>query len=337
MPGATQLEQALGTTLGRSTVDVVTTMPGWLLEANAVLHPRGSEYDTQYVIDGMPLYDNRSIAFAPAFENSEFEAVNILTAGIPAEYGRRLGGVIALDTRRVGYLGHRSEVDLQGGSYDTYIGSFSHQYSNDKTAVLARAFKAATPAAIWIRRRSRISPTRRAPAASTRVSSTTSAIATASRSISARTAPASWCRTIWCNKPPANARTAGRGETAGQIHYQHIFSSRTLGSLRGMVRDLTSELWSNELSTPVYVQQDRGFREGAVIGDVTVESERHTLKFGGDLRVNNIRESVPARRTATSFPNSRWIFATTGAAPKSDCSCRTSFDRQFRRQPGGAL
>ena len=133
--GREQLQQALGTTLGRSTVDVITTMPGWLLEANAVLHPRGSEYDTQYVIDGMPLYDNRSIAFAPAFENSELEAVKIMTAGIPAEYGRRLGGVIALDTRRVGGSGHASEVDFQTGSYGTTIGSLNHQYRADRTAV----------------------------------------------------------------------------------------------------------------------------------------------------------------------------------------------------------
>jgi hypothetical protein len=97
--GREQLQQTLGTTLGRSTIDVITTMPGWLLEANAVLHPRGSEYDTQYVIDGMPLYDNRSIAFAPAFENSEFEAVNVMTSGIPAEYGRRFGGSAVLGMR----------------------------------------------------------------------------------------------------------------------------------------------------------------------------------------------------------------------------------------------
>jgi hypothetical protein len=51
-----QLDQALGTTLGRSTIDVITTMPGWLLEANAVLHPRWSENDPQYEIDGMPIY-----------------------------------------------------------------------------------------------------------------------------------------------------------------------------------------------------------------------------------------------------------------------------------------
>ena len=79
-------------------------------------------------------------------------------------------------------------------------------------------------------------------------------------------------------------------ETAGQVHYQRTFSSRTLGSVRGMVRDLTAGLWSNTLSTPIYAEQERGFREGAVIGAMTVEHERHTLKFGGDIRVNDIRE-----------------------------------------------
>jgi hypothetical protein len=47
---------------GRSLPDLVNTQPGWLREANGVLHPRGSEYQTQYVLDGLPLTDNRSPA-----------------------------------------------------------------------------------------------------------------------------------------------------------------------------------------------------------------------------------------------------------------------------------
>src|ERR1035438_10813748 len=45
---------------GRSLIDLVDAQPGWLLEANGVLHPRGSEYQVQYVVDGMPLMENRS-------------------------------------------------------------------------------------------------------------------------------------------------------------------------------------------------------------------------------------------------------------------------------------
>jgi hypothetical protein len=285
-----RLEQALGTTLGRSTIDVVTTMPGWLLEANAVLHPRGSEYDTQYVIDGMPLYDNRSIAFAPAFENSEFEAVNVLTAGIPAEYGRRLGGVIALDTRRVGFRGHRSELDLQGGSYDTYLGSLTHQYNKGATAVSLGLRGGHTSR--YLDPPSLENFTNKASSGGVN--------ARLEHDIGDRDRVSFYLRSNRTGflvpndlaQQEAGQRQDRRaGETAGQVHYQHTFSGRSLGSLRGMVRDLSSELWSNTLSTPVYVQQDRGFREGAVTGEITLESERHTFKFGGDLRTSNIREN----------------------------------------------
>ena len=288
--GREQLERTPGTTLGRSTVDVITTMPGWLVEANAVLHPRGSEYDTQYVIDGMPLYDNRSIAFAPAFENSELEAVNIMTAGIPAEYGRRLGGVIALDTRRVGSPGHASEFDFQTGSYATTMGSLNHQYRADRTAVSLGVHAGYTER--YLDPPSLENFTNKASAGGFN--------ARLERDLSDQDQLTFYFRqnhTGFLVPNDLTQQAAGQrqdrtsAETAGQIHYQHVFSSHALGSVRGMVRDLTAKLWSNPLSTPVYVEQNRGFREGALVGSFTIENEHHTLKFGGDLRISDIRET----------------------------------------------
>src|SRR5260370_33509065 len=37
---------------GRDLSDLVEDLPGWLYEGNGVLHPRGSEYDVQYVVNG---------------------------------------------------------------------------------------------------------------------------------------------------------------------------------------------------------------------------------------------------------------------------------------------
>ena len=288
--GREALTRGLGTTLGRSTVDVVTTMPGWLLEANAVLHPRGSEYDTQYVVDGMPVYDNRSIAFAPAFESEDFESVTVYTAAIPAEYGRRLGGVIALDTRRARGLGPRSSLHLQSGSYGTRIGSLSHQFSRRGTELsfglhggmtdryldppsLENFTNSGSSGGINVRfardlgRRDRIS-------------------------LYARNSRTGFMVPNDLVQQEAGQRQDRRSsESAGQIHYQRVASARTLVSLRGMVRDLSSALWTNDLSTPVYVLQDRGFREGTVLGDVSFEGERHTLKVGGDARWSAIREA----------------------------------------------
>lgn len=288
--GRLGLNRSPGTTLGRSTIDVVTTLPGWLLEANAVLHPRGSEYDTQYVIDGMPLYDNRSIAFAPAFENDEFEAVNVLTAGIPAEYGRRLGGVIALDTRRAERRGHHTALDLQAGGYGTYFGSMSHQFAADRTSLSIGLQAGITDR--YLDPPSIENFTNRASAGGVN--------ARLAHDLSPRdqlTAYLRYNRTGFLVPNDLKQQAAGQrqdrrmGEMAGQIHYQRTISSRTLGSVRGMIRDLSSELWSNPLATPVHVGQDRGFREAAVVGDITVDHHRHTLKFGSDVRINDIREA----------------------------------------------
>ena len=65
--------------------------PGWLLEANGILHPRGSEYQVQYVFNGVPLADIRAPGFAPDFDADSVQTMSIMTGGYPAEYGRKLG------------------------------------------------------------------------------------------------------------------------------------------------------------------------------------------------------------------------------------------------------
>src|SRR5713226_9034128 len=114
---------------GRSVIDLVNMQPGWLLEANGVLHPRGSEYSVQYVVDGIPLYDNRSPAFAQSLGVEEFESMNVRTAGYPAEFGRKLGGVIEVATERDARRGLHGKAILEGGSFDHRTGFGSLRYS----------------------------------------------------------------------------------------------------------------------------------------------------------------------------------------------------------------
>ena len=114
--GSQQIEDRMGSLPGRSVQDLVNSQPGWLYEGNAVLHPRGSEYQTQFVIDGIPLTDNRSPSFGPEIEADDLDSVSIYTAGIPAEYGRKMGGVIELNTRRETADGLHGQVVVSGGS-----------------------------------------------------------------------------------------------------------------------------------------------------------------------------------------------------------------------------
>lgn len=284
-----QLAESLGTTLGRSTIDVVTTLPGWLLEANAVLHPRGSEYDTQYVVDGMPVYDNRSIGFAPAFETSEFESVSVMTAGIPAEYGRRLGGVIALDTRRVGRIGHSTEFDAQFGTYANRAGSIRHQFRTGRTSISVGGHGGYTERYLDPPSIENFTNKATSGGFNFRIDHDLT-----SRDRLTGYLRSSETRFLVPNdlvqQGEGQRQDRFGGETSAQVHYQRIFSPGVLGTFKFMFRDLTAQLWSNPQSTPVFVEQDRGLKEGAFVANLTIENEFQTLKFGGDLRITDIRE-----------------------------------------------
>src|SRR5258708_14894923 len=104
---------------GRELFDMVAELPGWVYEANGVLHPRGSEYDVQFLLDGLPLTQNRSPAFAPSFDAEDVESLRVLTASYPAEYGRKLGGVVEVTTEKEFPAGFSGNIEMVGGSFST--------------------------------------------------------------------------------------------------------------------------------------------------------------------------------------------------------------------------
>src|ERR1700723_4224003 len=122
--GSDLIQNRLSSIPGRSLQDLVNSQPGWIYEGNAVLHPRGSEYQTQFVVDGIPLTDNRSPSFGPAIGANDVDSMTIYTAGIPAEFGRKMGGVIEVNTLKDTKQGLHGQAVLSGGSFDT-AGAFA--------------------------------------------------------------------------------------------------------------------------------------------------------------------------------------------------------------------
>src|ERR1700733_2694571 len=128
--GSRMIQDRLSSLPGRSIQDLVNSEPGWLYEGNAVLHPRGSEYQTQFVVDGIPLTDNRSPSFGPEpAEADDVESLTIYTAGIPAEFGRKMGGVVEVNTLKNQDPGFHGELTLFGGRYDTAGIESQEQYT----------------------------------------------------------------------------------------------------------------------------------------------------------------------------------------------------------------
>src|SRR2546427_13127701 len=116
------LEDLASAAPNRAVVNLVNTQPGWVLEANGTLHPRGSEYDVQYIIDGVPCYDNRSPAFAQSINIDEFESLNVRTSGYPADFGLKLGGVIETASNEDIRPGLHGQVSLPEGSFQNRSG-----------------------------------------------------------------------------------------------------------------------------------------------------------------------------------------------------------------------
>src|SRR5256886_10590471 len=114
---------------GRELLDLVAEQPGWVYEANGVLHPRGSEYDVQFVVDGLPLTQNRSPAFAPSFDAGDVESLRVLTASFPAEYGRKLGGIVEVTTKKDVPAGWHGRLEAGGGSFSTLNGAAGISYA----------------------------------------------------------------------------------------------------------------------------------------------------------------------------------------------------------------
>ena len=298
--GKQQLAEARQSVPGRTALELVETQPGWLLEANGVLHPRGSEYSTQYVIDGIPITDNRSPGFAPAVETEELEAMRVFTAGYPAEYGRKLGGVVEVDTADDTRSGVHGKAVLGGGSYGTADGFASLQGRLGRTWASLGVTGALTDRYLDPPVEENYSNHASNTGVMTRIDSDLTPqdrIGAYLHSMRTRfLAPNETFQEL------AGQRQDRRNaETMGRFTYQRVVSPAMLASARVMVRDLGSELWSNPLSTPVQAWQQRGFRESYANLQLAWSRGPHELKAGGETVFTSIHEGFQYRITDPGF------------------------------------
>jgi outer membrane receptor for Fe3+-dicitrate len=306
--GLQTIQNRLTALPGRSMQDLVNSEPGWLYEGNAVLHPRGSEYQTQFVVDGIPLTDNRSPSFGPEIEADDVESLDIYTAGIPAEFGRKMGGVVEVNTLKSADAGFHGQLTLFGGSYDTagintqdqYIwnkntfslsasgnmtdhylnpvvpenytnngttGSFSLSYERDLTQkdrltliVRHELARYAIPNEL--------------------VQQNGAYLPNANNTTGCPPVPPADEPSDCVFIPGGQLQTGDNFETMGSITYQHTFSSNTIGVLRGMSRDNSTDFYSNPASWPLIATNHNDFKEIYFNGSFSVHHGRQEFKAG---------------------------------------------------------
>jgi len=288
--GSQAIENRQSSIPGRSVVDLVDTQPGWLYEGNDVLHPRGSEYQVQFVVDGVPLTDNRSPSFGPDIEADDVQSLSIYTANFPAEYGRKMGGVVEVDTARDNRRGWHGKLVATGGSFGTADGYGQAQYGWGKNALSFTADGAATS---WYE-----NPV--VPQNYSNTGTTSDFSAHYERDLTDRDRVGLIVRREQTEFDVPNEQVqqqAGQRqnrnnkESLAVFSFQHIFSPEILGDFHAMLRQDSDGFWSNSLSTPVVTFQNRGFREGYAKATAAVHHGRQEWKAGVEADFTPLHEA----------------------------------------------
>jgi hypothetical protein len=297
--GRQSIDQQMAAQPGRNLSDLVNQQPGWLYEANGVLHPRGSEYDVQYIFDGLPLTQNRSPAFAPEFDADDVESMRVLTATFPAEYGRKLGGVVEVTTVKDVPDGIHGQLDLNGGSFSSISSSaaVSYAFGQNRLSVSGNGFhtdRYLDPPVL-----ENFANLGNAGGFSASYEREFSGSDRLRFTIIHNTA-----RFLVPNElvqqQAGQRQDITNQETSGQVFFQHTISPNLFLSLSGSVRDASADLTSNPSATPVIVSQSRGYREGYARADLSGHKGRHNWKTGVDSFFTPVHEALSYTITAAT-------------------------------------
>jgi hypothetical protein len=109
----------------RGIESALTSLPGFAQNANGAIHPRGAHNQMTYVVDGLPISDQLTGAFANALDGGLVQAAQLWTGNIPAEFGGKVSGVVVITSQSGAGTGRplSGEVTLAGGGFGTWQGA----------------------------------------------------------------------------------------------------------------------------------------------------------------------------------------------------------------------
>lgn len=293
----TLIERQAGAAPSRGIEAIVASAPGIATDDNGRLHPRGSESQVQYVVDGVPITDNLSAIFSTSLDARTLRTAEVLTGGIPAEFGDKLAGVINVNTRSGLETPTQGGISISGGSFSTGEVGADFSTRTKKFGFL------------------------------TNLSATTSQRFLDPPTLEnfhnfGRTGKGFFRLDYQFDQNNSLRGTFLLGgsnfqvpnrleqEFAGQsqrqrlrdnsefITFQHIFSSNTLGQFSFFNRSGTARLTSNPESTPVAAFQDRTLQNIGGIATLSTTQGGHNIKFGGQFTITPVRENFSFYPTA---------------------------------------
>lgn len=285
------LVRQLGALPSRGLEKMLESVQGVVADDNGRIHARGSESNVQTVINGIPVTDNLSAIFSTSFDPRAASHVEVITGGVPAEFGDKLGAVVNVTTRSgldmpisggiTGTVGSFTTGDVAAhfgghvknfGWYTTVAGSSSHRYLDPPTLENFH-----------------------------NVGRTANNLTTLDYNPTTSDFLKLTLMVGGANFQVPNRRDQ---EVAGQdqrqlqrsysafLSWQHLFSPTLIGEVSGFYRTSTAELRSNPHSTPVVAFQDRRLTNYGFISSLSYAGRGHTFKTGVQLTRTPLREDL---------------------------------------------
>jgi Carboxypeptidase regulatory-like domain len=120
----------------RAFEQIVLSAPGFSQDENGRYHFQGGHSQQLLVIDGQPIGDQIGVTFSNSLNPSISQEIEIVTGGIPAEYGEKANGVINLTTRSaLGQNGWKGDAGIGAARFSTQEGSVAVGHGSSRSGL----------------------------------------------------------------------------------------------------------------------------------------------------------------------------------------------------------
>jgi hypothetical protein len=286
----TLLERPVGAAPSRAIESMVASAPGFVTDDNGRMHPRGSESQVQYVVDGVPVTDNLSAIFSTSLDARTLRTVEVLTGGIPAEFGDKLAGVINVNTRSGLEGPTQGGLSLSGGSFST--GEIAADF-----ATHTKRFGFLTNLSTTTSQRYLDSPTLDNFHNFGRTGKGFFRLDYQFDQNNSLRGSFTFGGSNFQVPNKLDQEIAGQDlrqrlrDNSQNITFQHIFSPNTVAQVSLFNRNSHARLTSNPSATPVVAFQDRTLRNYGGLGSLSLTRGSHNIKVGGQVTITPVNEN----------------------------------------------
>jgi outer membrane receptor protein involved in Fe transport len=267
----------------------LSNLPGWSSEDNGLLHVRGVDDGLLYVQDGIPIYERLDRLFGLAPNPSGIASLHVLNGYIPPEFGLKSGGVVEVRSESGVRERWSGTLDAGAGSFDALnVNLLAAGPAGDATGLMFTGSVEGSSRFLDPLDLANYHNQGRAASAGAQATRRSAA------NVFAVGAQTGWSR--YDVPHSAEQESAGQDQqqrvtqTLVSASWQRVLSPASVWQLSAYSRAGAAALIGSPEDTPVTFDGERSDRRYGLLGSVSYQRGRHTLKAGGEASTLRLAE-----------------------------------------------